>query len=258
MSLTRALIIGGFVVIAGSAFSAESPALAKLQGKWSGTRTGGDGQTLTATLEIKGNKLIFQTFNADKEVRLFARGDVKAETVGGFSVLRITGIEAGRSPTETQASDDDRSTVYVLRGDTLTLASNFDKERDNEKPRLETYERVAGAKESASTTPGDAGKLAGKWKVTAKVGDDERDYELNLVESVGKLSGTLVSPRSGEHKFKSVTLSNGKLTMELPREIEGNDVTFVYTGELKGSELAGAVTIKGFEDQFSGTWTARK
>jgi hypothetical protein len=257
MSLTRALVIGGFVVLAGNAFSAESPALARLQGKWSGTRTAADGQTGTATIEIKGNKLIFQMLNADKEVQLFARGDVKVESVSGFSVLRITGIEAGRSSTDTKAADDDRSTIFVLRGDTLTLASNFDKERESEKPRLETYERVAGAQESAST-PADASKLAGKWKLTAKLGDDERDYELNLAESTGKLSGTLISPRSGEHKFKSVTLSNGKLTMELPREIEGNDVTFIYTGELKGNELAGALTVKGFEDQFTGTWTARK
>jgi hypothetical protein len=256
MSLTRTFIVAASLALAPNAFSAELPALAKLQGKWSGTRTGGDGQTLTATIEIQGSKLIFQTFNADKEVRLFARGDVKAESVGGFSVLRITGVEAGRSATEIQRVDDDRSTIYVLRGDTLTLASNFDKERENETPRLETYERVAVAKESSP--PADVGKLAGKWKMITKLGENELDHELSLVESGGKLSGSLISPRSGEHRFTSVIFSNGKLAMEVPRKIEGNDVTFVYTAELKGNELAGSVTAKGLEDQVAGTWTARK
>jgi hypothetical protein len=257
MSLIKALVITGVAVITSNAFAAESPGLAKLQGKWSGTRPASDGQTVMTTLEIQGSKLTFQTLNADKEVRFIARGTVKAESVGGINVMKITGIEAGRSASETQAVDDDRSQIYTLRGDTLFLASNFDRERENEKPRVEVFERVAGAKEAA-TTPGDGSKLAGKWKVTAKLGEDERDYELNLAEAAGKLSGTLVSPRSGEHKFKTVTFSNGKLTMELPREIEGNDVTFVYTGELKGAELGGALTVKGLEEQFTGSWTARK
>jgi len=257
MSLIPTVMIAAVVVVAGNALSAESPALARLEGKWSGTRTGGDGQTLTATIEIKGSKLTFQTLNADKEVRLFARGDVKAESIGGFTVLRITGIEAGRSATETQAVDDDRSTIYVLRGDTLTLASNFDKERENEKPRVEIYERVAAAKDAASA-PADASKIAGKWKVITKIGDNELDHELNLSESGGKLSGSLISPRSGEHKFTSLNFSNGKLTMELPRTIEGNDVTFVYTGELKGAELSGSMVVKGLAEELTATWTARK
>jgi hypothetical protein len=256
MSLIKAFIIAAVAVTAFNAFSAESPNLTKLQGKWSGTRTASDGQTVTATLEIKANKLTFQTFNADKEVRLFARGDVKIESVGGFNVLKITGIEAGRSASETQSVDDERSTIFVLRGDTLTLASNFE-ERENEKPRLETYERVASSKESAST-PGAASKLAGKWKVITKLGETELDHELNLSESAGKLSGSLISPRSGEHKFTSLVFSNGKLTMELPRTIEGNNVTFVYTGELKGTELSGSMVVKGLAEELTGTWTARK
>jgi hypothetical protein len=256
MLISKSGTILAVCLLAHSVWSAESPALAKLQGKWTGKRTGSDGQEVTAVIEFKGPRLTFQLLNSDKEVRFYAAGDVKAETVGPFNVLKMTGIEAGASATETRAVDDERTTVYSLRGDTLTLASNFDKERENQKPTVEVFQRVEGPKTTA-TSPGSTGKLAGKWKVTVKLGDDERDYELNLADTDGKLSGTLISPRSGEHKFKTITFANGKLAMELPREIEGNDVTFLYTGELKDSNLSGDVAVKGYED-FKGTWTARK
>jgi hypothetical protein len=233
----------------------ESPALAKLQGKWSGKRTTSDGQEATATLEIKGDKLTFQAFNADKELRFIAKGAVKAETLGPFHVLKLTDIEGGRSASELEAVDDDRSMVYLLKDDTLTLASNFDKDRENEKPRVEVYQRV---ETKAASTSADAAKLLGKWKMNVKLGENEFDYDVNFAEADGKLSATLISPRSGEHKFKSATFSDGKLSMEIDRKIEGNDVTFAYTGQLKGGELGGDVVVKGFEDQVKGSWTAKK
>ena len=251
------LMVAACLTAAASAFGADSAALEKLQGKWSGKRTASDGQEVTQVLEIKGGKLTFQILNADKEVRLYATGNVKAEMQGPFRVLKITDIDGGRSTNDTQPVNDDRSTVYWLSGDTLTLASNFDKERENQGPRVEVYQRVEGPK-AAAATPTDAGKLAGKWKVTVKLGEDDRDYEMNLSQADSKLSGAMISPRSGEHKFKSVTFAGGKLALELPREIEGNEVTFLYTGQFKGEELSGEVVVKGLEDQFKGSWTARK
>ena len=251
-------VVAACLTAAASGFGADSAALEKLQGKWSGKSAARDGQEVTQVLEIKGGKLTFQILNADKEVRLYATGNVKAEMQGPFKLLKITDIDGGRSANETQPVNDDRSTVYWLSGDTLTLASNFDKERENQGPRVEVYQRVEGAKAAAATPTDAAAKLAGKWKVTMKLGEDDRDYEMNLSQADSKLSGVMISPRSGEHKFKSVTFTGGKLTLEWPREIEGNEVTFLYTGQLKGEELAGEVVVKGYEDQFKGTWTARK
>jgi hypothetical protein len=254
-SIKVLLMVAAGLAGASNAVGADSAALEKLQGKWSGKGTGGDGREVT--LEIKGGKLTFQILNADKEVRLYATGNVKAEMQGPFRVLKITDIDGGRSATETQPVNDDRSTVYWLSGDTLTLASNFDKERDNQGPRVEVYQRVESPK-AAAPVPADAGKLAGKWKVTMKLGEDERDYEMNLAQTDGKLSGVMISPRTGEYKFKSATFTGGKLTLEWPREINGNEVVFLYTGQLKDEQLAGEVVVKGYEDQFKGTWTARK
>src|SRR5881397_737322 len=149
-SIKLLIVAAAAVTLASNVFSAESPALAKLQGKWSNKRTGGDGQEVTAALEIKGEKLTFQLLNADKEVRFFARGDVKAETLGPFNILRATALEAGGSANDTHAVDDERATIYVLRGDTLTLASNFDKERENQKPSVEVYQRIEGPKAAAT------------------------------------------------------------------------------------------------------------
>ena len=243
------------LAVASSSMAAESPGLAKLQGKWSTKRAGSDGQDASFTMEIKGEKLTFEAFRGDNELRFVAKGNIKAEMQGPFHVLKITQIEAGGSASDLQPVNDDRSSVYFLQDDTLTLASNFDKERDNEKPRLEVYQRVAT--KAASIPGGDMAKLVGKWKMTVKSGDGERDYDITFAEADGKLSGTLISPRSGEYKFKSITLSDGKLTMELPRTIQENEVTFLYTGKLKDGELTGDVTVKEFED-FKGTWTAKK
>lgn len=240
---------------ASNSIAAESPALAKLQGKWSGKRTSSSGEETTASMEIQGTKLTFQAFNADKELRFIAKGTVKAEIVGPFHVIKISDIEAGRTAGELEPVSDERSMVYLLTGDTLTLASNFDKDRENERPRVEVYQRV---ETKAAGTPSAAARLLGKWKMDLKLGENEFDYDINFAEADGNLSATLISPRSGEHKFKSVAFADGKVSMELDRVMEGNEVTFVYTGHLKGSELAGDVTVKGFDDQFKGSWHAKK
>lgn len=237
---------------------ADAAALAKLQGKWSTKKTTDSGREVTQVLEIKGNKLTFQVLGADDQVRLFAQGTAQAEALGPFRVLKISDIRAGRSADETEAVNDDRMSVYVLGEGTLTLASNFDKERENQKPMADTYRLVEAPKETAAAAGDAAAKLAGKWKLTLKMGDDDRDYDLVLTHTEGKLAGVLISPRSGEHKFKSVTLADGKLTMELVRDIQGTEATFLYTGKLAGDELSGDVVVKGFEEQFKGTWKARK
>ena len=91
-----------------------------------------------------------------------------------------------------------------------------------------------------------------------RIGENDSDYELRFAQTDGKLSATLISPRSGEHKFHKVEWAEQKLTMELDREYDGNTVTLIYTGKLGTDGLSGSVVAKGAEDQFSGTWKARK
>ena len=203
--MLKSAVVLMLLAFASHSIAAESPDLAKLQGKWSTKRTGSDGQESSFTMEIKGEKLSFQAFRGDNELRFVAKGNVKAEMHGPFHVMKITQIEAGGSASDLQPVNDDRSSVYFLKDGELTLASNFDKERENEKPRVEVYQRV---ETKAASTPGDAAKLLGKWKMTVKSGEDERDYDISFAEANGKLSGTLVSPRSGELPNVADTVMN--------------------------------------------------
>jgi hypothetical protein len=208
-------------------------------------------------LEIKQDRMTFKVVGADGQVRFFAKGTVAVQKLGPFQTLKTTGILAGRSEDSTEAVDDERTSVFTLQGDTLTLGSNFDKVRADQAPRAETYSRgkTAANEPQPEAT---AAKLAGTWKMDVHVGDNDADYELRLSQDDGKLSATLISPRSGEHKFRKVTWADEKLTMELDREYDGNSVTLIYTAKLGADGLSGSVAAKSAEDQYSGTWKARK
>jgi len=230
--------------------AAESSGVDALLGSWSGKRTNQDGQVVSQLLEFKKDSMTFKITGADGELQFFAKGTVAVQKFGPFQAVKITEIRAGQSEDSTEAVDDERMSVFVVNGDTLTLASNFDKVRANQPPRAEAYSRSKAADAAA--------KLAGTWKMAVHIGENDSDYELRLGQADGKFSGTLISPRSGEHKFRTVTWAGEKLEMELDRDYQGNTVTLLYTGKLEGDGLSGKVVAKGAEDQFSGTWKAKK
>jgi hypothetical protein len=237
-----------------AASAADSTGIDKLQGVWSSKRTNQESQVVTHVLEIKKDRLTFKIVTADGETGFFAKGTVAVQKLGPFQNLTITDISAGRSEDNTEAVDDERASIFIVDGDTLTMASNFDKIRENQPPGVERYFRS-----KAAAKPADASaKLVGLWKMEVRIGENDADYELRLAQADGKLSATLISPRSGEHKVRQVSWADEKLTMELDRDYTGNTVTLVYTGKLEGDGLSGTVVLKGAEDQFSGTWKARK
>ncbi|HZO85011.1 MAG TPA: hypothetical protein VFC26_07350 [Verrucomicrobiae bacterium] len=234
-----------------------SPALKSLQGRWTGERTNSEGRRGTMVLEIKDDKLNFRATDSDGNVRLIARGTVKTENAGGLRVLTLTDLKAGRTEDDLQPVDDDRTSVYTVRDGKLFLASGFDRARENERPRVEEYTRDESAPRASTPKPG-PDKLVGKWKLEATLGEQNLDYELRFDQVAGALQGVLISPRSGEHKAKSVILKDDAFEMLIDREIEGNQVTFVYKGSLKADSLSGTLQVKGFEDQLTGNWKATR
>ena len=101
--------------------------------------------------------------------------------------------------------------------------------------------------------------VVGGWVVTLQIGDNERDYALNIAEDDGALSGSMVSPRSGKYDLDSVSFGEGQLVLKVTREIQGNDIEFTYKGSLSEDDtLSGTFVPKGYEDQFSGKWTAKR
>jgi hypothetical protein len=160
------------LLVSGTAHSpAAEPAtgLDPLQGKWSVTKTNEGGVVYSQVIEFKKDQFVFRIAGSNGQVRLFAKGKAKVERAGPFDVLTVSDIEAGRSPEDLQSVDENRAGIYALRNEKLYLASNFDKDRENQRPTVDTYVRSEAPKETGATLfldeklPGEA-KLPGTSK----------------------------------------------------------------------------------------------
>jgi hypothetical protein len=114
-----------------------------LAGKWSVQKTNERGEKFTQTIEIKKDKFTFELLDADNHVVLHAQGDLKLEKVGPFNAARFLHIRGGRSATELDDIDDEYFSIYTLEDNNWTLASNFDKQRQGQKPSADLYQRVS-------------------------------------------------------------------------------------------------------------------
>ena len=135
------LILAGLFLSGLLAFAAEAPDTAKLQGKWEVKKTNRQGQKVTQVLEIKKDQLVFKVFSEDDQLRLYASGKIKVEKLGPFNILKVMDIKAGSSESEAEALNDDRTIIFQAGDDELTLATNLDKERDDQPPTLDVYKK---------------------------------------------------------------------------------------------------------------------
>jgi len=113
-----------------------------LAGKWLAQRENPQLHSSSQTIEVKGDKFTFQMLDKDGQVVLHAEGDLKLEKLGPFSLVRFVNVRGGESQSNLEAVDDEFNCTYMLDGDTWTVASNFDKEREAG-PTLDVYHRVA-------------------------------------------------------------------------------------------------------------------
>lgn len=125
------------------AFTVLADDLAKLEGKWSVKKTNPEGQSYTQTLEIKKDTFKFKIIRGNDDVAIYAEGKLKLEKSGPFNMVKFTDIKAGASESDTSAIDDDHVSIYVLGDNTWTVAANFDKDRDDQKPSLDAYTKSA-------------------------------------------------------------------------------------------------------------------
>lgn len=119
--------------------------LEALTGKWSVKKTDDQGRDITQVITVKKDKFVFQILGADNQVRLYAEGDLKLEKLGPFSAAHFANIRAGGSASDLQDVDDEYVSIYRLDGDTWIMAANLDKDREGQKPSLDTYHRVKPA-----------------------------------------------------------------------------------------------------------------
>lgn len=126
------------VLLLGSAFADD---LDRLEGKWTSEKKSAEGETVKTALEITKGKFTYRLMDASGGLRIFAKGTVKIEKHGPFNVLRFTDIQGGTNETELQEVGDDRVNPYQLGYNTLTMAGNFDRERD-EAPSVDVFKKV--------------------------------------------------------------------------------------------------------------------
>ena len=141
------LCLAVFLCSTGSLSADDLPSLS---GKWSVKKTNDQGQNFTQTIEIKKDKFVFQIIGSDDNVVIHAEGDLKLEKLGPFSSAKFYHIRGGPSAGNMEEVDDEYVSVYVLDEDTWTLSSNFDKQRENQKPGVDVYKR---AKAPAAAAP---------------------------------------------------------------------------------------------------------
>ena len=146
-SLLLSLAVGAslFSFVAAAADDADA-----LIGKWSVKKVNNQGQAVTQTYTIKKGKAIFQMVGAEDRVIIYAEGDLKLDKVGPFNAAHFVNVRGGRSADNLQDVDDEFVSIYRLDGDSLTMASFFDKEREQMQPGVDVYQRVKEAAGSST------------------------------------------------------------------------------------------------------------
>ena len=133
------------IMVTPAAVAAESGDLGRMQGKWEVSKTGDDGRKYKQSLEIKKDKVLFKILDNDGNVAFVATADLKLQKSGPFNTFTITNLKAGSSEDTLEAADEERSYVYQMGYETLTIVSNIDKERE-QPPTVDIYKKVSGAK----------------------------------------------------------------------------------------------------------------
>lgn len=136
-SIFSAIALGAFLTT--TLFADDLPALT---GKWTLKKANDEGQIHTRILDIKKDKFTFSIESSDNKMVFFAEGDIQLQKFGPFNAIKFKNMKIGESPANTQPFDEDRDSIYQLADGTLTLASDFDSQRE-QKPSLDIFKKAA-------------------------------------------------------------------------------------------------------------------
>src|SRR5689334_5315865 len=127
-------------VVAGllTATATHAQSFSDIQGKWEMKKKTTRFGDATQVIEFKDQKFTYKVVSKDGETILFAKGKAKVEKLGPFNVVKLTDIEGGRSETDLQAVDDERTIVYTVGENSLNFAMNFDRAREGEETECNT------------------------------------------------------------------------------------------------------------------------
>ena len=139
MMLCAVFLLAGSI---SSALAAETGDLDRVQGTWEVKKKNAAGESYKQVLVIEKDKLTFKMVDSGDSVRLMAKGSIKLEKAGAISIMKIVNLEAGGSEGELSPIYDDRTVVYRVGFSSMSVATNFDADRDDGGPALDTYRKV--------------------------------------------------------------------------------------------------------------------
>jgi len=129
-----------------------------------------------------------------------------------------------------------------LSGDTLKGKSEFERNGETQSGDWE-------AKRSVPPT--------GAWKWTVSYGGQTHDMVLTLKCEGDKLTGTL-SRDGAESTIQDAKFEDGTVSFTVVREINGQKMTFKYSGKVDGSTLKGKSEFERDGQSQSRDWEAKK
>jgi hypothetical protein len=94
--------------------------------------------------------------------------------------------------------------------------------------------------------------VVGSWDLTVDSPQGKRDSVLIIKKEGDKLTGVLKGAR-GERPLESVTLNGSDITFIMKAQVQGQDMTFTYTGKVEKDSMKGDADFGGFA---KGTWSA--
>ena len=104
-----------------------------------------------------------------------------------------------------------------------------------------------------------APSVTGEWAIAVTRGEFERAYGLRIASEGDGMKGIMIHPTKGDLPCDAVTFEDGELVVKITRDVQGNDIEFIYKGKLSDEgALSGTVVPKGYEDQYSGEWTGKR
>lgn len=115
--------------------------LGELQGTWLRETTAPDGKPCRKVIEIAHEELALSLIDRAGKVRFFAKGDLAAETVGAFKMVKVSHRETGSSGFSAGELGLPGKWIYRVVGDNLTVAVDFEETAAGRRPIMETYVR---------------------------------------------------------------------------------------------------------------------
>ncbi len=142
---TNSLLLGLIAGVSLFGFAAAADDMDALIGKWSVKKVNDQGQKVTQTFTIKKDKAVFQILDADGTLVLYAEGNLKLDKIGPFNAAHFVNVRGGASADSLQDVDDEFVNIYRLDGDSLSMLSFMDKDREQMRPAMDVYQRVKEA-----------------------------------------------------------------------------------------------------------------